>query len=558
MQPTSPGVDIQTNKNIFYVSNYTNEIAAFVGYFERGPINTPIFISNVNEFKFLFGRGIGEYYNDWYQVYNYLQYSSGIYVCRSSDEDIYNANSIEHSAEDMQDLDFSFEDLQTANGFVDLEIENPVFDVSVNEREDFDNLIGAFPASADMVWIAQTAGGWGNLLRVAIITSAEWKTNSTIYGNIKAKSRFPKFEEGYYGICIIRKDTVVETFYKTFDNISQINDESKYVYVDYTKVYSRYGDDAFTLTDGRNFLPNPRQLEENHNIFADKEIYDIDIIIGNDRANELAVAVAEKRRDCIAFIGIPAKFDEYLISEEGEHLYTPDGKLLIFNTGSIPLKPKEIDIHNVQEYISTIPNSMFVHFTCNLKYQYDGFTNTHKKVNLAGDIAGLKAQASLKTPWMPSAGLERGNIKNMDHTFPVFDMNKSNFFTKKGLNVIHKGNVLMSQRTFTERKSAFDRVHVRSVFNHMEKNVERILRRFIFLENTRALREEIASVIKRLLKEIKSSQGIDGGRVEVTRKGEKEIIVDIYIKPKFVAEFIQLRMVNAGSETISKYLSSSI
>jgi len=80
---TSPNVQIQHIDKTHYTIKQSDEIAAFVGIFEKGPIDTPVYITNPDTFKFTFGRGIDDFRSDWFQVYNYLQYSSGIWVVRS-------------------------------------------------------------------------------------------------------------------------------------------------------------------------------------------------------------------------------------------------------------------------------------------------------------------------------------------------------------------------------------------------------------------------------------------------------------------------------------------
>lgn len=72
------------NNNI----NPTQNIALFVGEFEKGNINEPKLITSALEFKLEFGRATESNFNDWYQVYNYLQYpgSPKIWVCRTSGE----------------------------------------------------------------------------------------------------------------------------------------------------------------------------------------------------------------------------------------------------------------------------------------------------------------------------------------------------------------------------------------------------------------------------------------------------------------------------------------
>lgn len=64
--------------------NPTQNIALFVGEFEKGKINEPVLITSALQYKLVFGRATETNYNTWYQVYNYLLYPGGpkIWVCR--------------------------------------------------------------------------------------------------------------------------------------------------------------------------------------------------------------------------------------------------------------------------------------------------------------------------------------------------------------------------------------------------------------------------------------------------------------------------------------------
>jgi len=124
-------------------------------------------------------------------------------------------------------------------------------------------------------------------------------------------------------------------------------------------------------------------------------------------------------------------------------------------------------------------------------------------------------------------------------------------YYKKGLNFV-QNNVLMSQKTYYTRPSSFDRVNVRSLFNHLEKETALLLNRFVFEENTIGVRQSIATQLKRYLEDIRLNRGITDGRVHVYPNDDNpnEIIVEIYVKPAYVAEFIILRMTNAGTTDI--------
>lgn len=609
---SSPSVLTQTIDKTHYIPAYTNEVAAFVGYFEKGPIDTPIFITDINQFKFVFGRGVDLHHNDWYQVYNYLQYASGLWVTRTSGNRPSNA-----SNEDT-----------------------PL----INTKEEFEEVYETLDTIGLKI-IAQTPGAWGNLLSVGVVSYDQWANNEEVAHGIYAQNLFTFFEKGYVAVCVFRKDKLVERFYKTNETIGEINSESRYIYIKYNtnedyitqridcntgnylviidlnetqelsfpndldkeyhllvksylqtldcnigfgklsiydlngttdlpfmndldvdstaeeskNYYTYYGSNIIELNGGGSNFPTDIDISNSYQIFENTEQYDLDIIIGNDKHNQAAVALAEKRRDCIAFIGIPPTFVEYLKLLMGptnpqEVAYTQQGLVIGIRETKIPYKIGPDQIKKLNEYLSELSQSQYVHLTMNIKEQLDGFTGNYKLVNIAGDTAGLKSQASLVAPWSVGAGLERGRIKNANAIY--FNVKDVNTYYKKGLNYV-ENNMLMSQKTYYTRPSAFGRISTRSLFNHIEKEVKKLLRYYVFEENTYRVRGIIASTVKRYLEDVKTNRGIDAGKVHVHGQGE-EIIVDVYIKPTYVTEYIQLRMKNVGTDTISNILSNTI
>jgi hypothetical protein len=524
---SSPSVITQTIDKTHYLPNFTNEVGCFVGYFEKGPIDTPVFITDINEFKFIFGRGVGYHHNDWYQVYNYLQYASGIWVSRT-------AGAYQRNASNEEVILF-------------------------NNRNDFNDMYESLDTDGIKI-LAQTPGLWGNLLSVTIISYDDWNNNTAING-IYPKNIFTYFEEDQVGLCVFRNNKLVEEFYKTIDTLIEINDESNYIYVYYNNALNL--NNVFTfgnilLTEGASTFPIDTDVENSYSIFENTNTYDIDIIIGNDKNNLAAVNLAEIRRDCIAFIGTPFVFTEYLKMQMGDGLdivlYTSSGEVMSLTGSNAGSRVTPIGLEKLNDYVESIPKSEFVHFTMNIKEQLDGFTGKTKLVNIAGDIAGLKAEASLLSPWSVGAGVERGQIKNAQNI--RFTMKDTSPYYKSGLNYV-VNNVMATQKTYTDRKSAFNRISTRSLFNHLEKEVQKLIRYYVFEDNTYRIRGNIASTVKRYLEEVKSNNGIDAGRVHVHGEGN-EIIVDIYIKPKYVTEYIQLRMRNIGTETITNLLSNTI
>lgn len=129
----SPGVAV-TTKDLSQVTTAAGDSAAcFSGDFVKGPVNTPVLIGSVQELKETFGNPTKYNYNQWYQVYNFLQYSGEIYVVRAADLNgtpsetqlNYNSNEfvsshIEHSIKDFSILNANAETLEFRDSDIDL------------------------------------------------------------------------------------------------------------------------------------------------------------------------------------------------------------------------------------------------------------------------------------------------------------------------------------------------------------------------------------------------------------------------------------------------------
>jgi hypothetical protein len=319
-----------------------------------------------------------------------------------------------------------------------------------------------------------------------------------------------------------------------------------------------YGDSAKTLTFGNTILPTDENLAESYEIF-DKDSYDIDIIIGNELDNSLAIRLAETRRDCIAFIGIPTSFTRILKIEidgdKEEVLYTEDGQVLLLSEIKNKKTYTNLEYEVLFDYLDSLERSQFCHFTCNVKEQYDGFSDKNRLVNIAGDIAGLKAQASLIRPWSPGAGLEKGQILNVSSIYIDFKKEQLDSLYKICLNYIEK-NTLMTQKTFMIRDTQFNKINIRSLFNHIEKTTSNILKKYNFESNLLNVRRIIASELKQILLSVREKNGISSGTVNVfPDPSNPEIItIDISIKPIYIAEYINLRIKNVGTALISELI----
>lgn len=516
----SPKVSITENNKIYYIPNEIPEVAAFVGFFEKGPIGVPIFISNVLELKNIFGRGIDLYYNDWYQVYNFLQYSSGIWVSRAAGQRRSNASNLESLyIRDNEDFDI-LENLETKKGF---------------------RVFAKYP------------GEYANLYSISCITKRDWDEDVNIFYDYSAKGIFSFFEDDYYGICVFRKDELIETYYYNSEELIDINKNSNlYWYINVQEIQSFYGDTIQSLFDGDVSFITDNDLSEAYEPFYNKDFYDIDIIIGNEIDNSLAIDLAETRQDCIAFIGLPTSYRKWikiLINKIYYVLYDVNVTPITTYNYIHNRKFNKVDFAKLNDYIKNIKKSTYVHFCINIKEQYDGFTQKIRTVNIAGDTAGLKSAASIKSPWAPGAGLERGELKNVSKIYNTLDKKVYRTYYQKGLNYI-ENNILVTQKTFMNSETSFNRINIRSLFNHIKKRIYKILNRFVFEENTINIRRQIAFEVKQILIDVKSNNGISYGEVYVhpDKLNPKSIITEIYIIPTYITENVNLRITNVGTK----------
>lgn len=82
----SPGVETREIDLSVVASNAGSTNAAFGGKFEKGYAGKAINVNSVAELVSNFGKPNNENFNQWFQCYYYLQYSSGLYVSRAVDE----------------------------------------------------------------------------------------------------------------------------------------------------------------------------------------------------------------------------------------------------------------------------------------------------------------------------------------------------------------------------------------------------------------------------------------------------------------------------------------
>jgi hypothetical protein len=73
----SPGVEVVEIDASAIVPSAGQPIAVFTGNFSRGPMFKQINVDTVEDFVTIYGEPTDSNFNDWFQIYNFLQYGSG-------------------------------------------------------------------------------------------------------------------------------------------------------------------------------------------------------------------------------------------------------------------------------------------------------------------------------------------------------------------------------------------------------------------------------------------------------------------------------------------------
>jgi phage tail sheath protein FI len=439
----------------------------------------------------------------------------------------------------------------------------------IENASDFENkeVSIAFVSSSTskLKFISRNPGAWSSDLEIALATPSAFGavTPSNAFSGIALDGLFEYAPTGTEVGIVIRLGTeIVETFTVDFDSTAKdhnnkstyienvINNNSSYVFVkentantnaikDYCDSVNGSSSTTITLVNGASSAIQADDILNAYDIFSNKEELDIDIVIANEfDAGVSAKNLVEDRKDCIAFIG-------------GEYGDTVGKKSAIATAALVDWRKTG----------NANYNSMFVVASGNYKYQYDRYNDKYRWVNLAGDIAGLRAQTSMnRASWWASAGLERGQIKNVTKLAFNPTQGQRDLLYKNGINPIvsfpGQGTVMWGQKTLLSKPSSFDRVNVRGLFNTMERSLSKMAKYQIMEFNDNFTRNRIISMIKPYLGSVQAGRGIQDFMVICDESNNtadvisrNQLIVDIYIKPTFVTEYIQLRFTNAGTNS---------
>ena len=461
----------------------------------------------------------------------------------------------------------------TKSACVEVPVESSEAKYDASEYELYDHTIANFNTfdedklskpfvykDAKLKIFAKTPGVWGNKIDVAIAHPDDFNKGKYITDGIPLDSQFDYTPYGdQFAVIVLYANEIQESFIVSlgltdknekneFTYIeTMINGKSSYILVSVNeaiqgKPKTCLSENLLKLSNGMDSTPGIDDIIDAYTIFENKEEIDVDILICNESYPKAAVDIAITRSDCIAFMGAPKSC-------------SVGYKSTIANQKTLDFR-KSLNI-----------DSKYVTLCSNYKYQYCAELGGYRWVNLAADIAGLKAQTNYnQSNWYAAAGLNRGLIKNCEALSYSPTQAMRDTLYKNGINPVvmfpNTGAVLWGQKTLQTKASSFDRVNVVSLFNHLERSLGRMSKYSLFEFNDSFTRNYLVSIIKPFLAQVKAGRGIqdflvicDTSNNPASVVASNQLVIDVYVKPTYVSEFIHLRFVNVGANDFSVVVS---
>lgn len=150
--------------------------------------------------------------------------------------------------------------------------------------------------------------------------------------------------------------------------------------------------------------------------------------------------------------------------------------------------------------------------------------------------------------WDAPAGQRRGVITALDCAFNP-SLKQAGAIYDKGwnyaINYADVGLILEGQKTMQQKLSAFDRVNVRRLFLHLERQVYQIARTFVYEPNTAYTRQKLVDLVTPILESVRANGGCYAYKVICDESintpqviDNNELRIKIGIQPVKTAEFI--------------------
>ena len=253
---------------------------------------------------------------------------------------------------------------------------------------------------------------------------------------------------------------------------------------------------------------------------------------------EKAIAVAEARKDAVAFI---SPYRQAFLNDS--------------SVGSVTVNNIDTMTSNVVGFYAPITSTTYGVFDSGYKYMFDRFNNTFRYVPLNGDIAGTCARTDIEQfPWFSPAGTARGAILNSVKLIYNPGKKQRDILYSNRVNPVIQspgaGIILFGDKTGFGKSSAFDRINVRRLFIFLEDAISAAAKDQLFEFNDELTRTNFVNIVEPFLRDVQANRGIfdfvvicDETNNTAAVIDSNEFVADIFIKPARSINFIGLTFV---------------
>jgi hypothetical protein len=248
-------------------------------------------------------------------------------------------------------------------------------------------------------------------------------------------------------------------------------------------------------------------------------------------------------------------FDNFASSVRRDHMFISDPirQLLVLGRNSkiLPQADKNWSQHvfSPLRHQFELTNTSYAAMYANWVRVNDRYSNENVWMPSSGFVASEYAKTDRdRNVWWAPAGFTRGilsvddivltpNQKQRDDLYK-FNLNPVTFFARDGI-------VIFGQKTLQKAPGVFDRVNVRRLFLLLEKQTKAVAKYYVFEPNTLYTRTRLVDDLRPYFEQAKNDQGLYDYLIVCDERNNtpdvidaNELVVDIYIKPVRVAEFI--------------------
>ena len=181
--------------------------------------------------------------------------------------------------------------------------------------------------------------------------------------------------------------------------------------------------------------------------------------------------------------------------------------------------------------------------------KYDTASDEFMWLPPSGFMAKVILNAKKRAPWTAPAGFNYGRLAGIADIALNPNQRQRDILYRSSYNPVvnfpRDGLVVYGQKTFINYETAFDRLNVRNLFLHLEKETTRILNRFVFEPNTISTRNRVLLRLTPLFERAKTREGLYDYRLICDERNNtsasidrNELRVAVYIQPVRTAEFI--------------------